>query len=580
MDLLYIPPETVDDLLAITNVVDVVAHRVPLKKAGANYQACCPFHDEKTPSFTVSESKQFYHCFGCGAHGTAISFLMAYEGFDFVGSVQTLADQAGMDLSHLKTKTDDTRLPLLRLNKKVSQDFQKTLATDGEHGTSYLLDRGITNKTSELFALGLSKDSWRDLLDRYGQDRVIHEQLSQLSLIKENDDNKEYDTFRNRLMFPIRTPGGDTIGFGARTISGEMPKYLNSAESKIFKKRNTLYGLFENKIGLRRQRKAILVEGYMDVVGLREHGVDNALAALGTAITASQLKTLARQVDSVVFCLDSDNAGKQAAVRAVETIFSMVTDEFTVAFAFLPEGADPDSYIKEKGKDKFDEIINNAVSLSDFFFNEFTKDRDLDNVESRLIATRLLLGKLNAIKHAPGFKQLMELQLAEKTGSDIAFIKDEALRVKAFNTVQITPIQPVSTTPIRKAIAIAVQYPEIVLKQSVRVDYISKLDSKGAPILLDLMNVIHDVVGQDKRLTSAMVIERFRHKPEQVFNSLTKLANLAIGTRDVLEKEWQIIMANLNHEGRVFYAQQLANKPYIDFSEQDKRELEALMAET
>jgi len=576
MDLLYVPPETVDNLLAITNIVTTIKSRLELKKAGANYQACCPFHHEKTASFTVSETKQFYHCFGCGASGSVIGFVMEYDGIPFVEAIQELAEDAGMDLSHLEADKNDMRFKLAALNNKVATDYQSNLKVKGNLGADYLASRGISAKTIEKFAVGVSKDSWTDLLDRRGQDKDTYDKLLHLSLIKKNTDkNSVYDTFRNRLMFPIRGASGDTVGFGARTMTEELPKYLNSSESDIFQKRDTLYGLYENKHGLRAQNKALIVEGYMDVVGLAEHGVDIAVAALGTAVTGRQLNYLARYVDAFIFCLDGDKAGRKAAIKALRTSLAMLKDTLSVSFIFLPEGEDPDSFILRQGKASFDNLVDNAIPLSELFFDEMTKDYDLDNVESRVAMVKKATAELNTIHYAPSFKRIMESELASKVGMDVDFIQAQAAQVEKNKPSLAPQVKPVMMTPTRKAISIALQYPEMVLHADADLYYIEKLEERGAKLLVEIMNTLSQMEDLD-RLSSATVIERFRGKDQTVFDSIAKLANAEIGTAEILEKEWGIIIANLNTEGKQFYVTQLASKPFDEFSDEDKAAFTAL----
>jgi len=577
MDLLYVPPETVDSLLAETDIISIIKQRLELKKAGSNFQACCPFHQEKTASFTVSEAKQFYYCFGCGASGSAINFVMEYDGLPFVEAIQLLAESAGMDLSHLEVDKNDMRFKLAALNNRISQDYQHYLSGDPANvGSAYLNRRGIGSKAIERFSIGLAKDSWDDVLTRYGKETETYDLLLDLSLLKENiDKDRVYDTFRNRLMFPIKGATGDVLGFGARTLTEEMPKYLNSTESDIFHKRDTLYGLYENKKSLRSHNKALIVEGYMDVVGLYEHGVDIAVAALGTAITARQLNYLSRYVDAFVFCLDGDRAGRQAASKALKTTLAMLKDNISVSFVFLPEGDDPDSFILTHGKVAFDDLVNNSIPLSELFFNELAKEHDLDNVESRLAMVKKATSLLSTITHAPAFKRIMEAELASKVGMDVDFVQSQTVMVEK-TTPTLTPqIKPVTMTPTRKAISIALQYPQMVLQSDIDLHFIEKMDERGAKVLTAIMTTLLEMSCQD-RVSSATVIERFRHKDQSVFDSIAKLATVEMDKPEILEKEWLIIMANLNNEGKQFYVNQLASKPFNEFTEEDKVAFNAL----
>lgn len=428
-----IPPAFIQDLLARVDVADVVGRHVKLRKAGANLLGLCPFHGEKSPSFTVSPSKQFYHCFGCQAHGSAISFLMEHAGMSFVEAVEDLAREQGLTVPHEKgtgaSAPDPGRPNLIELLGQATRYYQRRLR-ESPQAIDYLKGRGLSGVTAARFALGYSPPGWRNLeavasdysdaaWEQAGLVKTNAEQQAgvtgdqQVSGASEGQRDKRYDRFRDRIMFPIRNPRGGVIGFGGRILYQGEPKYLNSPETPVFSKGRELYGLFEGRQALREKNQAIVVEGYMDVVMLAEHGVDNAVATLGTATTADHLRKLLRQVDHLVFSFDGDKAGRKAAWRALTAALPIVTDTQQISFLFLPEGADPDSYVQEFGAEGFYGQIEQALSLSAFMVQGLTDGIDMESPEGRakfLSAARPLLLALKA----EGLKMQLRHEMAEQ----------------------------------------------------------------------------------------------------------------------------------------------------------------------
>lgn len=378
-----IPRDFIDQLLARVSLVDVINARVPLQKAGVTYKACCPFHQEKTPSFNVNPTKQFYHCFGCGAHGDAIGFLMDYDGLSFVEAIEVLAQDVGMTVPRKKlSPAQQTKQreqvkrdrDLYDVSYAVAKFYRGQLRAhaDAETAKSYLRQRGLTPEIAKRFIIGFAPPGWTHLMagltTEAKTDPTLQTQLISLGLLVEKTANNHYDRFRNRIMFPIRNGKGQVIAFGGRVLSSEdKPKYLNSSESPIFHKSDTLYGLYEWRQSRDASRHLIIVEGYMDVVALAQYGVNNAVATLGTAITESHCQILFREVDELVFCFDGDRAGLQAAWKALELVLPAITGQRAVKFLFLAEGDDPDSTVRRVGKDGFDALMVNALPLSDFW---------------------------------------------------------------------------------------------------------------------------------------------------------------------------------------------------------------------
>lgn len=372
-----IPRSFIEDLLARSDIVQVINQRVPLKKAGATYKACCPFHDEKTPSFNVNPQKQFYHCFGCGASGDALKFLMEYDGLSFVEAVEQLASMSGMEVPREKLspkqqaeqkKTKD----LYDVTFAVAKYYRSQLRShaQSEQAKAYLKDRGLTSEIAKEFVIGYAPDGWDNLITGLHADETLKSQLIEAGMLVQKDNGRVYDRFRNRIMFPIRDGRGRVIAFGGRIINPEdQPKYLNSPETSIFHKTYTLYGLYEMRQSRQSFNHVLVVEGYMDVVALAQFGIRNAVATLGTAITVEHLDILFRQVDDVVFCFDGDEAGKKAAWKALELALPLLTDTRTVKFLFLDQGEDPDSTVRKEGVDGFQKRVARGMSVSEFLFN-------------------------------------------------------------------------------------------------------------------------------------------------------------------------------------------------------------------
>jgi DNA primase len=414
-----IPQDFIDDLVARADIAEVIGRRVQLKKAGREYKACCPFHNEKTPSFTVSPAKGFYHCFGCGAHGTAIGFLMDHDHLSFVDAVETLASMLGVEVPR-----DDSDRParrydeLFELNENVARRWQRALP-DHDAAVNYLKRRGIDGATAKRFGIGYSSDGWSDVLDRYGKSPEAIERLLVTGLVIRKDNGRHYDRFRDRLMFPIRDSRGRTIGFGGRTLGDGEPKYLNSPETVLFHKGRELYGLFEARQALRNIERLVVVEGYMDVVALARHGIDFAVATLGTATTPDHLNRLFRLADNVDFCFDGDRAGRKAAWRALETALPLIREGRQVRFVFLPDGHDPDSFVNEHGANAFVDALDTGVRLADYLINELCAEVDLDSVEGRARLAELsrpLIGRMPA----GVYRELVVDSLASRVGLSAA----------------------------------------------------------------------------------------------------------------------------------------------------------------
>lgn len=410
-----IPQSFIEDLLTRVDVVDVVDSYVPLKRSGSNLSARCPFHNEKTPSFTVSQSKQFYHCFGCGAHGTAISFLMEYQGLDFVDAVKELAVRVGMTVPEIaapKVKPPGSDEDLIGVVARAAH-FYKRCLKESERAVAYLKGRGLTGEIAARYGLGYAPEDWQGLEAEFGE-YAKSKALVTTGLVVEGNEGRRYDRFRDRVMFPIHNQRGHIIGFGGRVIDAGEPKYMNSPETPLFEKGRELYGLVQARAGIRRSG-IVVVEGYMDVVALAQAGVDYAVATLGTATTPWQVQKLLKQSDRVVFCFDGDSAGRRAAWRALENSLSQLVDGKYIGFSFLPEGDDPDSFVRRHGKEAFETLLTEAQPLSEFMFRELAARVDMRSAEGKAKFLQDAKPLLTAVK-APMLSLVLRKQVAELGG--------------------------------------------------------------------------------------------------------------------------------------------------------------------
>ena len=384
-----IPSDFIDELLAKVDIVDIIDEHVPLKKGGANYMACCPFHKEKSPSFSVSPHKQFYHCFGCGAHGSAIGFIMEYQGLSFSEAVQYLADRVGMTVPRVKGRNDNPEQRAER--KKKQQTLEETTQAAADFyrqqlklypvAQNYLQQRGLNADIIEHYGLGYAPEGWQPLAQVFQP--YPNTALVESGMVIDNE-GKHYDRFRHRVMFPIRDPRGQVIGFGGRVLDDSKPKYLNSPDTPLFDKGRNLYGLYEGRSAIKEAGRILVVEGYMDVVALAQFGIGYGVAALGTATTAEHVKILMRQTDSVYFCFDGDAAGRKAAWRALENALPQLKDDKSLHFLFLPEQHDPDSYIRAHGKTEFeDALLHQSKPLSEYFWDALSENLNLRTQEGK-----------------------------------------------------------------------------------------------------------------------------------------------------------------------------------------------------
>jgi len=503
-----IPDSFIQDLLARVDIVDLVDGYVPLKKAGANYAACCPFHNEKSPSFTVSPTKQFYHCFGCGAHGTAISFVMEYQGMGFVDAIKELAGRAGMQVPESEgrgfkdEKPGQTRT-LIEIMARAAQYYKDQLKAS-PRAVEYCKKRGLTGEVAARFGMGYAPEGWQNLQAVFSDYNA--DELKTAGLVIENEAGRRYDRFRDRLMIPIINPKGEIIAFGGRIIDQGEPKYLNSPETPLFEKGRELFGLPQARQALRETDTAIVTEGYMDVIALAQNGVGNAVATLGTATTSTHVTKLLRQVDRVVFCFDGDNAGRKAAWRALENSLEALADNKRLAFIFLPPEDDPDSYIRTHGKAEFDRLVVQAMPLSDFLLRELAQRCDLTSSEGKaqlIYEAKPLLLKLPT--------PLLRLQLVKRLAEASGFAQSEVERLCDLRSyAPAAPVKAKRTAPSLTRNLLRIVLHKLELASALPVDLLP--DTPERPALIRL----HQLVSNNPEASSyASLREQLRGLPEE-----------------------------------------------------------------
>ncbi len=515
-----IPREFIDELLARLDVVEVINHRVPLKKAGKDFKACCPFHNEKTPSFTVSRPKQFYHCFGCGVSGTAITFLMEFEHLSFPEAVEELAGEAGLEVPDTgpARSGDNPTLPLLEILGEASRYYKDQLRshTDASTTIAYLKQRGLTGEIAAQFDLGYAPTGWDNLSSTAGNEEKL-DLMVKAGLISKRESGGHYDRFRARVIFPIHDNKGRVIAFGGRLLDKGEPKYLNSPETPVFHKGSELYNLHRARSAIAQQQMSIVVEGYMDVLALAQHGIDHCVATLGTATTTTHLQRLFRLAPSIVFCFDGDRAGRDAAGRALEIALPLLESGRQVSFLFLPDGEDPDSVIRDQGADTFRTLIESATPLPDLLFDTLLNQTDLTRMDGKARLATLARPLISRVPEGP-LRELMQQRLSDLTG-----VAPSGLGGLA-TTPPTVPHKRASArskrlSPLATAISVLVQRPQLATGLDLPTAVVDTQDDPG----VQLLTKVHGVARENPQLTTASLIERFRGDEQQP--TLEKLAS-------------------------------------------------------
>jgi DNA primase len=571
-----IPQHFIDELISRVDIVDVIDSRVPLKKRGREYMACCPFHSEKTPSFTVSPEKQFYHCFGCGAHGTALGFLMEYEHMDFVEAVESLAQSLGIEVpreggevTRPKREFED-----LYAVMEAAAEFYRQQLRHSTRAIDYLKGRGLSGQIAADYGMGYAPAGWDGLLQHLGRDAVGA--MHKAGLLIQRDSGGFYDRFRDRVMFPIRDRRGRTIAFGGRIIDDGTPKYLNSPETPIFHKGRELYGLYEARKASTKLERILVVEGYMDVIALAQNGITNAVATLGTATTEEHLSTLFRVVPSVVFCFDGDRAGRQAAWRALEHALPVLRDGLEAYFLFLPEGEDPDTLVRQLGREGFEARVDGAMGLSDFLIAGLRERHNVLSHEGRAHLAddaRKLLKPL-----PPGFlrEQLLSelarlLNLPPERLEKHLEAPEEPLPAPRQARPQGT--HQIQMNPVRLALALALIQPDLASE----LEALPALESPDIPGSALLAEVL-ETARQNPHLTSAAMIERWRERQE--YPHLLKLMEWEPAASDsaTLRRMFLDAIARLVSKRAELRTEYLLHKSRVEeLDPEEKAELQTLL---
>ncbi len=525
-----IPQHFIDELLARIDIVDIIDAYVPLKKAGRNHQACCPFHDEKTPSFTVSQPKQFYHCFGCGANGTAISFLMEYLHMGFIEAIEDPASRAGLEIPRDTVQTSNTNnqsSELYELMEIVTGYYSKQLRNHPQAETviTYLKNRGISGEIAAEYELGFAPPGWDNLLSELGGSDESQKRLLKIGAIIENDRGGYYDRFRDRLTFPIRDQRGRAIGMGGRVLGDDKPKYLNSPETPIFHKGRELYGLFQARKTLKEVDSLFVVEGYMDVIALAQFGIRNAVASLGTAATPEHMEKMFRITNKIVFCFDGDEAGNKAAWRGLENSLPLLKDDKQVYFMFLPTGEDPDTFVQNKGKEAFLDA-NLQTPLSEYLFDYLGKGMNLDSLEDQASMAKITLPYIGKLSTAPALTSGLLRKLSGITRIPAEELTQQLREYKTTGSTNI-PLRRIRNTTgnndsqqsqLTEAIKLLLRKPELALVDSLN-ERLSEIEVRGIEFLIEIVNYIQS----NPKTTLAGITENYRDR-EKVRNRLIELA--------------------------------------------------------
>ncbi|MBC3764845.1 DNA primase [Neptunicella marina] len=552
-----IPRDFIDDLIARSDIVEIVDSRVRLKKAGKNYQACCPFHNEKSPSFTVSQDKQFYHCFGCGAHGNVISFLMEFDRLEFPEAVEELAQFHAVDVpreqgsaNSFSPEKKQQRQSDYELMEQVARFFAHQLKhhANGAKAIDYLKQRGLSGEVVKNFGIGYAPPEWDSALAAFGKTPELQQQLLDLKIITQNDNGRRFDFFRDRIMFPIRDKRGRVIGFGGRVLEGDNgPKYLNSPETRIFHKGHELYGLYQLKQALRSPNQTMVVEGYMDVVALAQFGIHYAVASLGTATTAEQIQSLFRTAPKLICCYDGDRAGREAAWRALQNALPYVKDGVEMQFVFLPDGEDPDTLIRQIGLEAFEQKLQqDSIPLSQFLFDYLLKNHHVRTDEGK---AALKADAEQYINQVPGENQKEvlgeKLRKALREGGYSNDLKKDLLdanrpKIK-LSSYSGAPLKN-TLSPVRSMLKLLIENPTLAVEcPEVQPNLLNSELFAGLPLLVE----VHRFCLDRPNHKSAQVIEAFREHPQGKF-----LARLLVDTNSSDDESINNLFKQ--HQVRVF----------------------------
>ena len=582
-----IPQPFIHDLLNRVDIVDAIDARVSLKKAGTNYVACCPFHSEKTPSFTVSPTKQFYHCFGCGAHGNAINFLMEFNGMSFTDAVGDLATLVGLTVpddersqSSVPSPGQKTVYQRLFEVMSVATRFYQSQLKNSEEAIAYLKKRGLTGKTAAQFAMGYAPAGWQSLSAAFPdyQSKETQDLLMQAGLVIKGQDGGHYDRFRSRIMFPILDQKGKIVGFGGRVLGQGEPKYMNSPETPLFEKSRELYNLFSARSAIRQTSKVLVVEGYMDVVALAQHDIHYTVAALGTAITGIHIQKLLRQTDHVIFCFDGDRAGKKAARRALENSLPLLVDGKQLGFLFLPDGEDPDSYVREHGKNGFEQLLQKIVPLSEFLFKDLSTDIDLQTSEGCAKLVRDAKPLLKQVT-APTLRLMLCKRLSELSGLDqheLEAVLQLKYKAKVSGREYKNTPRKQPTTPYYWLIFILLYQPDYIQKldRDLFSGFVKQTDELVAlKALIEFLDVSPEIVDGTSAISIAAY---FKESPHLALFEKIESEMLEFSESIALEAEFSGAMKQLREVKRKQRMTELQSKSLSKLTTEEKKELQKL----
>lgn len=552
-----IPQSFIDELITRADIVELIDGFVDLKKKGKEYMACCPFHDEKTASFTVSQEKQFYHCFGCGAHGTALGFLMEYEHLDFIEAVETLAHQLGLEVPYDQTSSFISDSQDLYQLLEQANSYYKLKLRENQSAINYLKSRDVSGEVAAKFELGYAPEGFNNLQTHF-KNSTTEDLLIKVGLIKQNENYKKYDRLRNRITFPIKDRRGRIIGFGGRVLGDDVPKYLNTPETLVFHKSKALYGLYEARKTKEAKQSIIVVEGYMDVVALSQHGIHNVVATLGTATTTQHIQQLFRYTQEVIFCFDGDRAGRSAAWRAAQETIPLFKDGLEAKFLLLPQGEDPDSLIRQHGKNIFQQYMDNCYSLSTFIFENLSENIDIRTPAGK---AKLAQQAKPLISKFPNgvYKKLIFDELEKIIGSPINY------ETSIVSSKKTKPSKSKKATPIRLAIAALLLDPS--LSETIdSANDIGYTDLPGIHLLTDIITIWRD----EPKLSQAALVERFRDTPEE--QQIKKLLSWESPELDNPKQAFEDAMVWINRKSKSARIQELIDKENIKGLSEDERQ--------
>ncbi|QUJ67856.1 DNA primase [Photobacterium sp. GJ3] len=576
-----IPRSFIDDLISRHDIVDVIDARVKLKKQGKNYGACCPFHNEKTPSFSVSPEKQFYYCFGCGAKGNVLDFVMEFDRLEFVEAVEDLASQLGLEVpreqggSGQSAAKRQEKQSLYDLMGQVAQYYQSLLRQqDAQVAIEYLKGRGLSGEIVKQFGIGYVPDQWDQVRNRFGRTEQAQQDLVSAGMLIENDQGRRYDRFRGRIMFPIHDRRGRVIAFGGRVLGDGTPKYLNSPETPIFHKGRELYGLYQVMQTYREPERVLVVEGYMDVVALAQYGVDYAVASLGTSTTGDHIQHLFRQTGTVVCCYDGDRAGRDAAWRAMEQALPYLNDGRQLKFMFLPDGEDPDSYVRQFGKEAFEQQISDAMTLSDFLFSTLMQQVDTSSREGKAKLSTLAVPLIDKV---PG--GTLRLYLRKVLGQKLGLPDEEQLRQLISEHGDNKPVrvsQPtIKRTPMRVAIALLLQNPGFADGMELNTADFAGIELAGLKLLLTIV----DKCRLRPNITTGQLLEDWRETEQGALMARLATWDMPLGNdEDSLHTVFLDAMDKVIDQCVTQQIEKLqAKSNTVGLSVEEKRELQLLL---